>query len=154
MPAGMRDQLDAVSIGGSRNSCAYSGAGGWRSVQPSLDFTAPPERIPRKRVRQTSREAYRRQRAIDEQKRDAGHETREGQVLRVLAWHWNATLTHPTARELLHWAEAHGERFDDINSVRPRLSEMCELGLVTTAGKRKCTVSKNTASVWRVPERQ
>jgi len=110
-----------------------------------LDLPAPRAH---KRQRQTAREVYRVQRAKDKKKAEQGQETRCGQVLRVLAWHWNVTQTSPTARELFEWATAKGERLDDINSIRPRLTKLRELGLVEIRGKRICEVSGLTVSTW------
>jgi hypothetical protein len=71
-----------------------------------------------KRQRSTAREVYRQQRAVDVAKAEAGKETREGQVLRLLAWHFNATQISPTALELLAWARSKGEHLFDVNSLR------------------------------------
>lgn len=114
-----------------------------------LDAVARLER-PRKRQRETARSVYAVQRAVDEARAAAGHETREGQVLRLLGWHWNATQTSPTALELLDWARAQGETLFDINSLRPRLTALVEAGHVETAGKRRCRVSGKTVHTWRV----
>lgn len=107
---------------------------------------------PYKRQRQTARAVYAVRRAADKARAAAGEETREGQVLRVLAWHWNKTQCSPTARELFAWAVYHGEPLDDINSVRPRLTALVESGLIEVAGKRVCAVSGKRVSTWRVRE--
>lgn len=107
---------------------------------------------PWKRQRSTARAVYARRRSEDQAKAAAGKETREGQVLRLLAWHWNATQTSPTALELLRWAREQGEVLFDVNSIRPRLNELVEQGLVESAGKRRCTVSGQTVHTWRVRE--
>jgi hypothetical protein len=124
-------------------------------TQPSLDFTlsAPEPRQPRKRVRQVSREAYRQRRALDVALEAAGHESARGKVLRLLAWHWNATQNSPTALELMEWARTKGERLFDANVIRPRLTELFDEGIVETAGKRKCLISGRSAHVWRVTQR-
>ena len=90
--------------------------------------------------------------AEDEAKAASGHETRAGQVLRLLAWHWNATQTSPTALELLAWARARGEVLFDVNSIRPRLTELVEANLVESAGKRPCAVSGALVHTWRVKQ--
>lgn len=114
-----------------------------------LDGVARAER-PRKRQRQTARAAYAVQRDRDRAKAAAGQETREGQVLRLLAGYWNALQSSPTALELIAWARARGEQVFDVNSVRPRLTALVEAGLVETAGKRPCRVSGVTVHTWRV----
>jgi hypothetical protein len=81
-----------------------------------LGETARVER-PWKRQRQTARTIYRDQRALDVARAAVGAETREGQVLRLLAAHWNATQRTPTALELLHWARGRGEVLFDVNSI-------------------------------------
>lgn len=108
---------------------------------------------PYKRVRQTSRASYRRQRAIDVQKAKAGKETSRARVLRCLAAMWNATQVSPTAKELFRWMQGRGEAVREQNDVRPRLTELVEAGLVETAGKRICAVSGQTVYVWRVKQR-
>lgn len=122
------------------------------SSQPAFKFWGQAEPRPHKRVRQTSREVYRRQRTEDRQKAEAGKETREGQVLRLLAWHWNETQTSPTALELLTWARAKGERLFDVNSIRPRLNALVQAGLVEPRAKRTCDVSGMTVWTWAVRE--
>jgi len=115
-----------------------------------------PDLVPRprahKRQRQSAREVYRQQRAVDVTKAARGQETREGQVLRTLAAHWNATQRSPTALELLEWARARGERVFDVNSIRPRLNELVARGLVEPRAKRRCTVSGKTVWTWAVRE--
>lgn len=105
-----------------------------------------------KRQRQTARELYRRQRARDVALEAAGRETRRGAVLRLLAWHWNVTQESPTANELLAWARARGESLFDINSIRPRLHELVNAGLVTPQTKRRCRVSGQIVHTWAVRE--
>lgn len=117
-----------------------------------LDAATKAER-PWKRVRQTSRAAYRDVRERDTAKAESGRETREGQVLRLLAAHWNATQTSPTALELLAWARGRGERLFDANSVRPRITKLVDLGLVESAGQRRCEQSGKVAHTWRVAQR-
>lgn len=119
-------------------------------MQPLLIAGCERRERPWKRQRATARAIYALQRAVDRAKAEAGQETREGQALRLLAWHWNATQESPTALELLAWARAHGEHLFDINSLRPRLTALVESGLVESAGKRRCGVSGKTVHTWRV----
>lgn len=119
----------------------------------ALPFDLPaPARRPHKRQRSTAREVYRRQRAEDQAKEAAGKETRQGQVLRCLAWHWNVTQTSPTALELLGWMRERGEPVFDANSVRPRLTKLVQQGLVRPGTKRTCRVSGETVLTWHVRE--
>ena len=106
-----------------------------------------------KRQRQTAREVYRVRRDEDITNAEAGKETREGQVLRLLAAHWNHTQCSPTARELFVWSvHVRKEPLDDINSVRPRLTALVECGLVETRAKRRCAVSGKTVNTWAIRE--
>jgi hypothetical protein len=89
----------------------------------------------------------------DNAKADAGEETREGQVLRCVAAHWNATQVSPTALELLAWMRARGESAFDVNSIRPRITALVDAGLMTSRGKRRCGVSGKTVHIWGVRER-
>lgn len=113
---------------------------------------APPARKVWKRQRQTAREVYRRQRAIDLEKQQAGKETREAQVLRCLAAWWNCYQTSPTALELLAWMQERGEHVFDCNSIRPRITKLVELGLVEARSKRRSVVSGETVRTWSVRE--
>lgn len=122
-------------------------------TQLSLLAGAEREDKPRKRVRATSREAYRQRRTLDVQREAEGKETASGRTLRLLAWHWNATQLSPTALELMEWARSKGERLFDANAIRPRLTELIDSGLVESAGKRTCGVSGKTAHCWRVVQR-
>jgi hypothetical protein len=106
-----------------------------------------------KRQRQTAREVYRVRRDEDIANAEAGKETREGQVLRLLAAHWNHTQCSPTARELFVWAvNVRNERLDDINSIRPRIHALVQSGLVEPRGKRQCAVSGKVVHTWAVRE--
>jgi hypothetical protein len=116
-----------------------------------LDSARRAER-PWKRQRSTARAVYAEQRARDEAKRAIGKETREGQVLRCLAWHWNENQASPTALELLTWMSDRGERVFDINGVRPRITALVEAGIVESAGQRKCSISGKRVHIWRVRE--
>jgi hypothetical protein len=122
------------------------------SVQPSLFPDVARTEHVWKRQRQTAREVYRQRRVDDRARQAAGVETREGQVLRLLAAHWNATQQSPTALELLAWARARGERLFDCNSVRPRIFALVEHGLVDKGAKRKCACSGKVAWTWVVRE--
>lgn len=107
-----------------------------------------------KRQRQTARAQYHRQRAIDEEKQVEGHqaETRCQQVLRILAAYWNAKNESPTALELLEWGRQQGERLFDVNSIRPRIFRLVEMGLVEARSKRKCQISGVLVHTWAVRE--
>ena len=122
-------------------------------TQLSLLAAVERQERPWKRQRATARAVYAAQRARDETRRTAGQETREGQVLRLLAWHWNETQDSPTALELLAWARVKGETLFDVNSMRPRLTALVGDGLVESAGKRRCSVSGKTVHTWRVRQR-
>lgn len=50
-----------------------------------------------------------------------------------------------TAREI-----AYGMGYDDLNAVKPRLSEMKEQGLVEAISKKKCKTTGKTVAVWKV----
>lgn len=55
----------------------------------------------------------------------------------------------PTAIELLAFIQRkHGARAFDVNSVRPRLTEMTELGMVRHGVKRRCDISTKTVLTW------
>lgn len=56
----------------------------------------------------------------------------------------------PTARELLRWVASHQARPDsvDVNTIRPRLTEMEAIGWVAHAGKRVCQVTGATVHTW------
>jgi hypothetical protein len=112
------------------------------------------EALPRqhKAARQTSREVYRRQLASDKQLEASGKETRCGKVLRLLAGHWNRYQRSPTAYELFHYAIARGELLQDVNSIRPRLTELLASGLVWPHHKRRCAVTGKIAMTWSVRE--
>jgi hypothetical protein len=115
-----------------------------------LDAIERQER-PYKRQRQTAREVYRQRRAESVKRATLGQETREDQVLRLLAAHWNATQTSPTALELLVWASGRESLFD-INSIRPRIFALVQAGLVAKGSKRRCQVSGKTVLTWHVRE--
>jgi hypothetical protein len=55
----------------------------------------------------------------------------------------------PTAKELLVFIASRFQQAQfDLNTVRPRLTEMHEQGWVGHAGKRTCTVTKKTVYTW------
>src|SRR6187402_2518069 len=111
-------------------------------TQLSLLTDVTRQERPWKRQRQTARRVYQDQRALDVARAAVGAETREGQVLRLLAAHWNATQRTPTALELLHWGRGRGEVLFDVNSIRPRITKLVDLGLVEAGPtKRHCEVS-------------
>lgn len=124
------------------------------SPQRALPFYGqdPPTPRTHKRQRQTAREVYRRARDRDKVKAEAGQETREEQVLRCLAAYWNRFQASPTALELLAWMRECGEPVFDVNSIRPRLKELVDDGLVEPRAKRKCIVSGQTVWTWAVRE--
>jgi len=110
-------------------------------------LSLPPDTVtltPRKRVRQTSRNVYKLDRERLEGKR--------GQVLRILAAYFNEKQVSPTALELLNWSLARGEKFFDVNSLRPRLTELENAGLIATGPARKCAISGKVAHTWHVRE--
>lgn len=114
------------------------------SVQPALPMFGQQQPRAHKRQRATARAVY----ALDRERLEG----RQGQILRILAAHWNAKQVSPTALELLTWALAQGESLFDVNSLRPRLHELCERGLVTAGEKRRCAISGKVVHVWRVRE--
>lgn len=119
--------------------------------QTTLVEVGRPDR-PHKRQRQTARQAERDRREQDRQAKARGKETRSARVLRVLSWHWHRTQKSPTAYELLHWARANGEFFFDINTIRPRLTELVEQGLVAPGTKRRCEVTQEVVHTWQIRE--
>jgi hypothetical protein len=121
--------------------------------QPVLPELFGP-RVPRahKRARSTSREVYRLQRAADVARAKAGRETRTGQALRILAWHWNVTQQSPTALELFDWGVAHGESLFNAASFRPRLTWLLAHGLIEPRARRTCAISGQRAWTWAVRE--
>lgn len=119
------------------------------SLLVSLERATP---RPRKRQRQTARASYAAQRATDEQRRQQGKETRQGQVLRCLAAYWNRYQESPTALELMREMRANGEPLFDANSVRPRITALCALGLVRANAARICRVSGQRVRTWIVRE--
>lgn len=60
--------------------------------------------------------------------------------------------TWPTARELLRFATTTHVvcRGFDVNSIRPRLFELNEIGYVAKGPKRECAVSRKTVYTWLV----
>lgn len=119
----------------------------------AADETMKPARV-HKAQRSTAKASYHRQRAIAEEQQTEGHkaETRSQQVLRILAAYWNAKQHSPTALELLEWGRQKGERLFDVNSIRPRLRELFDAGLIDTRAKRKCAVSGVVVFTWAVRE--
>lgn len=57
----------------------------------------------------------------------------------------------PTAGELVRYVAAKfPHRLIDVNTIRPRLTEMHEQGWVSHAGKRICSVTGKRVYTWRV----
>lgn len=76
--------------------------------------------------------------------------------VRVLLREFRAAYgTWPTANELLRYARTTHEacRHWDVNSVRPRLSEMVVQGDVGTLPKRRCAVTGKVVSVFITVDR-
>lgn len=99
----------------------------------------------KKRVRDTSIEAWR---EID---KTLGHRHRNvRQELALYIWKNQRT---PTATELLEFMKARGKATDH-NDVRPRLTELCGMGMVVTGAKRFCTArpSKHPVYTWTFPD--
>lgn len=63
----------------------------------------------------------------------------------------NSYRTHhridPTSYELLQWMRIENPALD-LNSVRPRLTELKDAGRVLTSGKRVCAVTLKRAYTW------
>lgn len=53
----------------------------------------------------------------------------------------------PTALELLAFARRHDGRYD-VNTIRPRLTELWKRGAVEHGDKRRCRCSGKTALTW------
>lgn len=100
-------------------------------------------RPPVKRVRDTSIEAFK------EVLETLGHRNRT--VLVGLNNYIAKVQVCPTAYELFEWLKLRGE-VRDLNSVRPRLTNLCEMGMVVMTTKRKCTVTGKTVYAWRLPK--
>jgi hypothetical protein len=120
--------------------------------QMGLLDTVTREVRPHKSQRSTARAVFHAHEASERAKASAGKETREGQVLRLLAAFWDARQVSPTALELLQWATYRGERLFDINSIRPRINALVAKGLVEPRAKRKCQVSGQVVRTWGVRE--
>jgi hypothetical protein len=119
-------------------------------TQPDFDFTAPTERKPWKRVRETSKATY----AIGRQ-RFTG---RRADVLRWLAAMWNRHNASPTSGELAsHGAsEFLGRSWDWVLLYTRRgLSDLLKTGIVEHVpnGVRRCTRTHSACETWRVRER-
>jgi Fe2+ or Zn2+ uptake regulation protein len=89
-----------------------------------------------KRVRDTSAQSLR--------ELESTLPRREQIVLDALR-HWRGCP--PTSYELTKWLQEEGRAFD-LNAVRPRLSALCDKGLVTTGNKRTCRVTGKTSYTW------
>jgi len=95
-------------------------------------FTLPPP----KAVADTSIDAYR--------QLVQSLPSRELAVLNAL----RAQAEPPSAYELFQWMAARGIVFD-LNSVRPRLTELQERHYVERAAKRRCRVTGRTVYTWK-----
>lgn len=74
---------------------------------------------------------------------------REGLVLDALDAYTAANPGKwPTGYELEQVMEADGTAHD-VNGTRPRLSDLKKRGVVEKFGKRRCSVTGNTAYQWR-----
>lgn len=119
-------------------------------TQPDFDFTAPTEKRPHKRVRDTSKEAY----AIGRQVFSG----RKANALRHLAAYWNRFQESPTAAELTTWVdELHHHYTSDhfkvaVLTMRRGLSDLKADGIAIPGFPRRCMVTNRYAETWRVRE--
>ena len=79
---------------------------------------------------------------------------RQQAVLVALDAYHRAWRTWPTARELLRFMVDRDPSVGDINSVRPRLTELDDTGAVLKIGKRPCSVTGKTVYTWRPADRR
>jgi hypothetical protein len=78
--------------------------------------------------------------------------SQQARVLKGLdAWVVEHNGKLPTAYELTEYLVS-GDKAFDLNSVRPRLTELYSKGLVTHPDKRKCTVTGRSVYIWDVRE--
>lgn len=130
-----------------------------RGEQLCFEDIGRPPRAVRKRTRKVSRMQY-------VVLRDTGQlADREAQVLRCLAWHYNATQSWPTAAELARWMFRKSEiPRDDSRLVAPRLTYLGRGalqpdgtvkggGLIEALPLRRCGVTGAKAHPWRIRER-
>lgn len=113
-------------------------------MEPTLPFDKPPH-YAEKRVDEASRAAY------SDLAPTLGE--RQTRVLKALAAyivreHGNK----PTAYELLRFMQGWVPSLD-LNSVRPRLTELRKQGLVEKVGRRDCKVTGTSANEWDVTAR-
>ena len=101
-------------------------------TQPDLFSAQPP-----KRVADTSIQVYRE--VVCPTK-----ETRQRRVLIALANYSNCT-----AYELFAWMKRAGTA-NDLNDVRPRLTELWKAKRIERGEKRRCAVTGHTAYCWRL----
>jgi hypothetical protein len=99
-------------------------------------FSQPSLFTPAKQVAETSIAVY----------RDVVIPTKETRQRRVLIALANCSEP-PTSYELLKQMQAAGTA-SDLNDVRPRLTELREMGKVIRGDKRTCKVTGHTAFVW------
>lgn len=109
---------------------------------------------PKKHVRDTSRAAY-----AEGLERFRG---RKADVLRWLTVYWNNFREWPTSAELAHCGkvldtssgfEGPDNRQVWILQTRRGLSDLQAVGVVESAGKRRCQVTGRECHVWRVASR-
>ena len=110
-------------------------------TQPSLDWSRPAERP--KQVADTSIAAY----------REIAPTLGEREALVLAGLHDRAPMT---AYELFRSMEADGLADDglfDLNAVRPRLTSLCDKGLVTKGEKRACRITGKTVYTFTLTRR-
>src|SRR4051794_21074465 len=93
-----------------------------------------------KRVAETSRAAF--------AEIAATRHSRGLEVLETLRRFHRQHGIDPTAYELLAWAQVDHPAWD-LNSIRPRLTEMKDAGRVETGGKRRCAITHKQVYTWR-----
>jgi hypothetical protein len=113
------------------------------AVEALAEETPRPPRHGRKRIAETSRESY------DRIRPDlAAHCSR---TRAALAEYIAAYRRFPTSGELVEWLLRQQRTWVfDVNSVRPNLTKMKDLGTVKVMGKRICSRSGRKAYVWDV----
>lgn len=117
-------------------------------TQPDFDFTAPTEKRPHKRVRESSKAVY----AIGRAK----FVGRQAKALRWLAAYWNHYNQSPTSAELAVFSYLPGGCFECHKLlVRRGLSDLHRTGIIEHVPPRSlhvCRVTKRCADRWRVRE--
>lgn len=79
----------------------------------------------------------------------------------LAAYHGSGPALSRRAQTVLDWLRAHGPAtdrqaarglgFGDMNAVRPRITELVDLGLLRETGSRRCEVTGKTVRVVDVP---